>query len=72
MCFVKGTCLNSEVHNSVIEIDGYSVLRSERTTRNSNKKIGGGVVVCSEMDSEYASFSPMGVKTLKFSGSRSF
>ena len=34
-----------KVHNSTIKIDGYSVLRSDRTTRNSNKQIGGGVVV---------------------------
>ena len=37
--------LISEVHHSFIKIDGYSVLRSDRTTRNSNKQIGGGVVV---------------------------
>ena len=45
MCFVAETWRNSEIHYSFIKIDGYSVLRSDRTTRNSNKQIFGGVVV---------------------------
>ena len=45
MCFVTEIWRNSEVHNSTIKIDDYSVLRSDRTTRNFNKQIGGGVVV---------------------------
>ena len=45
MCFEAETWRNSELHNSFIKVDGYSVLRSGRMTRKFNKQIGGGVVV---------------------------
>ena len=64
MCFVTETWLNSEVHNRFIKIDGYSVLRSDRRARNSNKQIGGCVVVYYRDGFRVCQFFPLVVKFL--------
>ena len=68
MCFVTETWpwLNSEVHNSFIKIDGYSVLRSDKGARNSNMQIGGCVVVHYRDGFTVCQFFPYGCEVFEF------
>ena len=46
------------IHQFYHKIDGYSDLRSDRTTRNSKKQIGGGVVIYYRDEFRVSQFFP--------------